>query len=170
MGKGTEPPVCKSCGKPHWGTCLDHDAGGSLSRRVASVGSLAPGSKSAILAQVLGLPIIEGIATEKVAKESEGRQLSVSTSAASGIDRRDSARSVRPTSDKSTAARKDVRSQYGSEAPAQPSGNKDPIGQREHGAGSGNQAPPVDTGFDKTAYQRDYMRRRRAEKKAGMKG
>ncbi len=32
---------------------------------------------------------------------------------------------------------------------------------------AGTQAPPVDTKFNKTAYQRDYMRKRRAEQKAG---
>lgn len=30
MGKGTQPPNCKSCGEPHWGTCLNHEAKGAI--------------------------------------------------------------------------------------------------------------------------------------------
>lgn len=35
MGKASEPPKCKSCGKAHWGTCMDHDNRGYLSNRAA---------------------------------------------------------------------------------------------------------------------------------------
>lgn len=33
MGKATEPPKCKACGKQHWGTCMDHENRGYLSAR-----------------------------------------------------------------------------------------------------------------------------------------
>lgn len=35
MGKASDPPKCKACGKEHWGTCLDHSNRGYLSARQA---------------------------------------------------------------------------------------------------------------------------------------
>lgn len=40
MGKATEPPKCKVCGKAHFGTCADHDARGAIN---AQVGPRRPG-------------------------------------------------------------------------------------------------------------------------------
>lgn len=30
--KATDPPLCKTCGRRHWGTCADPDARGALYR------------------------------------------------------------------------------------------------------------------------------------------
>ncbi len=34
MGKSTEPPTCRFCGKQHRGTCMDHDARGAMSSQL----------------------------------------------------------------------------------------------------------------------------------------
>jgi hypothetical protein len=36
MGKASEPPMCKACGKAHWGTCVDHETRGYLSSRLST--------------------------------------------------------------------------------------------------------------------------------------
>ena len=39
-----EAPKCKVCGERHYGTCLDHEAKGSLSARVASGAEVMAGA------------------------------------------------------------------------------------------------------------------------------
>ncbi len=68
---------------------------------------------------------------------------------------------------KSTAARKDVHTVGDQIGGAAESGERKPQNALPVGI-AGTQALPVDTKpkFDRTAYQRDYMRKRRAKQKA----
>lgn len=60
MGKSTEPPTCRFCGKAHRGTCMDHEARGAISSQL---------DISAVVARVAAMSPAEVIAASKERKK-----------------------------------------------------------------------------------------------------
>lgn len=188
MGEKSPYPVCKTCGKPHRGTCANPEAGGYLSQKVGVIAHVdhRKTSLTAAIARVIADDPGAFVDTK-------------SGGGSSAVERRPSKPTVEgstpsPRSKKSTAARKDVqagkrRGSSGAKGDPKQSGRavaqlvETPVQPEVAGSSpastAGNQAPPVDTTtrgtprkrapkgtFDRKAYQRQKAAERRARRKS----